>query len=145
MAWAQVALENDWGRIMWNHNLGNVGPGKDHMWYQHSPRARYRHFDNFVDGGRAYWRVVTWCRSAMAMFDAGQPEQATENLKRCGYFEADLEPYVRGMVMLYSHAMGRIIPEEERERKEREQSEREARDWELRHQFTPVCACSTWE
>lgn len=144
MAWAQVALENDWGRIMWNHNLGNVGPRGTDTWYQHSPKARYRHFDTFVEGGRTYWRVVNWCRAAVRMFDAGAARRAAENLKQCGYFEADLDDYANYMGQLYRTALDRIIPQEKREREEREFLERLAAEYEREHQFTPACACSEW-
>lgn len=143
MAWAQVALENAQGSIVWNHNLGNVGPSRPtHEWYQHSPLTRYRAFDNFIDGGRVYWRVVTWCRVAMANFDAGRPQQATENLKRCGYFEADLEPYIAGMSRLYHYALTKVIPDEARERREKEQLEQAWAEYQLTHQYTPACACT---
>lgn len=141
MAWAQVALENAHGAVMWNHNLGNVGPGRNDTWYRHSPKTRYRSFENFIEGGKVYWRVVAWCSAAFRMFDAGQPAQATENLKRCGYFEADLEPYVRGMTSLYHHALQTIIPQEERERLERQEQELRAADYERRTLFSPRCAC----
>lgn len=144
MAWAQVALENAHGSVMWNHNLGNVGPGATHEWYQHSPLARYRSFKNFIDGGRAYWRVVTWCKAAIAMFDAGQPVRATENLKRCGYFEADLDPYIKGMTSLYNYALTKLIPNEERARRQEELANRRWEEYQLTHAFTPACACS-WD
>lgn len=141
MAWAQVALENAHGAVMWNHNVGNVGPGRGDTWYQHSPKARYRSFENFIDGAKVYWRVVAWCSAAFRMFDAGQPATATENLKRCGYFEADLEPYVKGMTSLYYHAIQTVIPQEERERRERQEQDLRAADYERRTLFSPRCAC----
>lgn len=141
MAWAQVALENAQGKVMWNYNVGNVTPGKNGMWYRHSPKARYRSFDNFVDGAKVYWRVVMWCKAAFKMFDAGQPIIAATNLKKCGYFEADLEPYTKGLSSLYHHAIKTIIPNEEREQREEEQARNAKIDYDLRTSRTPRCAC----
>src|SRR6478735_5228340 len=42
MAWAQVALENANGQVMWNHNIGNIGPKKKDAWYRHSSLTVYR-------------------------------------------------------------------------------------------------------
>lgn len=145
MAWAQVALENAHGAMMWNHNVGNVGPGRNDTWYRHSPSTRYRSFESFIDGAKTYWRVVTWCKAAIKMFDVGNPVQAAEYLHQCGYYEDDYGAfYARTMSSLYGFALSTVIPEEARERREKEQRIREEHDFELMHQFTPVCLCSRW-
>lgn len=148
MAWAQVAGENLHGRIVYNHNLGNVGPYRpDQPYFVIGRTHRYRHFETFVDGARAYWGTVRSCTSAIAMFDAGLPDKAAEFLRRCGYYEADLDLYSRTMTSLYWYAQRTVFAEEERERQERERRALEAamaREYELRHQFTPGCACSRW-
>jgi hypothetical protein len=148
MAWAQVAGENLHGKIVYNHNLGNVGPYRpDQPYFVIGRTHRYRHFEEFIDGAKAYWGTVRRCTSAMRMFDAGNPAKAAEYLRKCGYYEADLDVYSRTMTSLYWLALRKVIPEEERERQARERQEREAREWEeyqLRTQFTPDCACSRW-
>lgn len=142
MAWAQVALENASGSVMWNHNVGNIGPrGKD-VWYRHSSLTTYRSFETFTEGGMAYWRTVSHCRSTLAMFDAGWPGQVAENLKRCGYFGADVELYIKGMNRLYVYALTKVIPNEERTRREKEQAEKDWQRYQSFFAFTPTCACS---
>ena len=145
MAWAQVALENDRGHIMWNHNTGNIGPGKGNTWYQHSPRARYRSFETFAEGAKVYWQVVANCGSAFRLFDTGQPTLVAEYLKKCGYYESELDSYAKGLTLWFNHALKTLIPEEERERREKTKREREEREWtdyQLTHAFTSKCACS---
>jgi len=112
MAWAQVALESGRGRAMWNYNIGNVGPAPSHPqvpYYIHSALTRYRSFDTFVDGGRAYWKVLRRCRFSLMAFDVGQPVQAAKNLKSCGYYGADVVLYSKGMTGLYNFAMKELI------------------------------------
>lgn len=113
-AWAQVALENGRGKLVWNHNLGNIGPSKngDVLWYMHSPGVRYRAFEGYHDGGLAYWRVLSRCSSALRSFDHGNTIQASEDLKRCNYYSTNVEHYVKGLTILYWHALNDIIPEE---------------------------------
>lgn len=141
MAWAQAALENAHGRSIYNHNIGNVAPVKDQNFYYHVKKVRYRSYDTFNDGAKAYWRVVMWCKSAFRMFDAGQPVRAAENLKGCGYYEAEVEPYVRMLSSLYYHALKSVIPEEERERQEKERLDRIHADYLTKAVYTPKCAC----
>lgn len=144
MAWAQVALENANGQVMWNHNIGNIGPKKKDAWYRHSSLTVYRSFDSFVDGAKTYWRTVERCSSTLTMFDNGWATAASENLKRCGYFGADIELYVNGMNRLYVYALTKVLPNEERARKEKQAT----KDWEQYQSllaFTPVCGCSSGE
>jgi hypothetical protein len=146
MAWAQVALENGHGTAVWNFNLGNVGPSRytDNPWYFHVPGARYRAFDNFNDSGRAYWRVVHRCSSALRAFDDGAPKVAAEALRRCGYYGAPLVPYVAGLNSLFNQALVGSLPASDRRQKE-EREKREQEDYELRHLYSPACACSQWD
>lgn len=144
MAWAQVALENKRGHKVWNHNLGNLGPAPSiptQRWYQHSRITKYRSFDDFQDSAGAYWRVVGNCSSAMQMFKAGDPASAAKALKGCGYYSADEQTYAGNLGSLYYHALTNVIPAEALE-VELEQQRVEAIDYDLRHQFSPLCACS---
>ncbi len=142
MAWAQVALENAQGEVIWNHNLGNVGPRKNDVWYRHSSLTTYRSFETFAEGGMAYWRTVSHCQSTLAMFDAGWPGQVAENLKRCGYFGADVQLYIDGMNRLYIYALTKVIPNEERARKEKERASKDWEQYQSLFAFTPTCGCS---
>lgn len=149
MAWAQVALENDHGKAVWNHNLGNIGPAPSMSvaWYNHSQGVKYRAFNDANDAGRAYWRVINRCGSALQAFDDGYPRGASEGLKRCGYYTADVNGYIDAMSTLYSQAIAHIVPESEsRERKlnDNEHEARERIELELRFPYTPTCGCSLW-
>ena len=122
MAWGQVAFENGHGKLVYNHNLGNVGASApdqptyfnkgDHHWY--------RNHDTFVDGAVGYWEVIQRCQPALARFDWGNPHEAAVWLKRCNYFEADLAVYDKGFSSLFYLAKDKVIAEEENERKQRE-------------------------
>ena len=117
MAWGQVALENGQGKLSYNHNLGNVGPGRPEQGTYFNSRDRhiYRAFDTFADGAAAYWEVIKRCKAALARFDQGNPTEAALYLQRCGYFEADLENYTKGFSSLYYYARTRVMQEEERQ------------------------------
>ena len=111
MAWAQVGLESGRGKYIWNYNLGNVGPFMGtHDYYFHSPGVKYRSFDGFLEGGIAYWKVIKKCSAALPQFDDGQPVAATEALKRCNYFEADLDMYIGIMSSLFHRAVSVVFP-----------------------------------
>lgn len=146
MAWAQVAGENLHGKLIYNRNLGNVGPYRPDQPYYVVPadHHRYRHFNSFIEGAKAYWATVRHCTAAIRMFDDGNAPKAAEYLRNCGYYEAELDVYSRTMKSLYWFAMSTVIPEEERERREKERQAREQADYDLRHQFTPICLCSRW-
>lgn len=143
MAWAQVALENGEGTVVWNHNLGNIGPsyGQRHAYYVHSPKANYRSFESFDEGARAYWITINRCEIVLKLFDAGLPREATESLKACGYFTANTDMYANLMTSLYYRALKKVIPDEER-RQQRELTERAWHEYQFRTSFTPKCGCS---
>ena len=110
MAWAMVAFENGRGKHMWNHNVGNIGPGRDHDYYVHSNRTTYRSFQNFLDGGVAYWKTIKRCSAVLKYFDIGASKEVALQLKRCNYFGADVEIYIAGISSLYWEATGKILP-----------------------------------
>jgi hypothetical protein len=78
----------------------------------------------------------------MQSFDTGNVRGVAEHLKRCGYYQADVEHYVTGLTLWYNHALKVVMPKEERERKEKEQADFELADYERRFPFTPECACT---
>jgi hypothetical protein len=122
MAWAQVAFENGQGKWSWNHNLGNVNAVNSQAYFVNpADRHHYRAFDSFVDGAEAYWNTVRHCTAAVKMFDAGAPSAAAGSLKRCGYFEADLEPYARAMASLFSLARHDVFKKEIDERRQQQE------------------------
>lgn len=146
MGWAQVALENRRGAAVWNHNLGNVGPGRrDNVaWYFHTPYVKYRSFDTFLDSGRAYWRTVSRCSTAANAFDAGLPVLASHALKRCGYYGAPIAPYTDALVSLYNNGLARVAARTKRQHDEKA-SEQAMTELERRRPYTPACGCCAWE
>jgi|SRR5581483_2333254 len=117
MAWGQVAFENAAGRASYNHNLGNVGPTSvdQPTYFNKGDKHWYRAFYAFDDAAAAYWRVIKRCQPALVRFDLGNPREAAAALKRCNYFEAELEEYAPGFSSLFYYAINHIIPEDERE------------------------------
>ena len=119
MAWAQVALENGQGKYVYDNNVGNVAPYRaDQPFYIVNKNTKYRAFDTLEEGAGEYWHVVGGCKGALAAFDAGQPSTASQRLQKCGYFEADIEPYTNGMKSLYNEAVNHVVQEEKREQEE---------------------------
>lgn len=111
-AWAQIALENGQGKYVWNYNLGNIGPGykKQHSYYMHTRSVPYRSFSGFLAGGIAYWKVLRKCSLALHFFDSTDPKSATHALKRCGYFQANIEPYTKGLIQLFWKSYNHVLP-----------------------------------
>ena len=122
MAWGQVAFENGHGKFVYNNNLGNVGAtASDQPTYFNKGDGHwYRHHDTAVSGAAAYWEVIKRCQPALQRFDQGNPSEAARWLKRCNYFEADLDVYTRGFTTLFYLAKDKVIPEEENERQQKE-------------------------
>jgi hypothetical protein len=97
VAWAQIAFENARGTAVFNHNLGNVGPGRLHPYYKQGP-ARFRSFKTFQEGARVYWEHLRdKCSAAMASFDAMNAQNTAYLLRRCGYHRTEIDLYARGL------------------------------------------------
>ena len=113
LSWAQVALENNRGKKVWNNNLGNQGPFRmDQEYYHHLRRGwPYRSFRTAADGGRAYWQVIRKCSVALQYFDVGDPATAASALKSCNYYSSSTDNYSRVMSSLYYEAMTRVLPD----------------------------------
>ncbi len=125
VAWAQCCLEHKRGKAIYNHNIGNVTAfgGWPGDYYtidckeQTSPgvwtlmHMKFRAHYDFVDGARDYWRIITGrYASALPFFDGGSPAQAAAALRQKGYFTANLAPYAKAMVSLYSEFTSKILP-----------------------------------
>jgi len=110
VAWAQVAIENRQGLEVYNHNLGNITSGKDRPYYV--KRNRFRAHKTFSDGAIDYWNVVKkMCSRSFKYFNKGQPYQAAQVLKQCGYYGANADRYGKAMVWLYNYACAQVLPQ----------------------------------
>jgi len=113
MAWAQIALENGQGKYLWNHNLGNIGPGtSEQEYYVHSDYTTYRSFDGYLNGAIAYWKHISRSTILFKHFNEGNPHGVAISLRNSGYYGAELEPYSKGMSELYAYALNVVIPKE---------------------------------
>lgn len=112
LSWAQVALENNRGKKVWNNNLGNQGPFRmDQEYYHHLRKGwPYRSFRSYNESGRSYWRVIEKCSQAWRFFEAGDPKAAAFSLHRCNYFAKNPEKYATVLSSLYYEAKTRIVP-----------------------------------
>ena len=106
LSWAQVALENNRGKKIWNNNLGNQGPFRMDQEYYHHLRGGwpYRSFKTHEESGKAYWGLIKKCSMALKAFDVGDPEMAAKSLKNCNYYSSDQDQYSRVLKSLYYEA-----------------------------------------
>ena len=119
LSWAQVALENNRGKKVWNNNLGNQGPFRmDQEYYHHLRKGwPYRSFGSHHDSGASYWGIISKCSGALRAFDDGDPDAAAIGLKKCNYFSSDEKQYSRTLSSLYYEAKSRLLPKINCERK----------------------------
>jgi hypothetical protein len=104
-AWAHIALENQHGRKIWNHNLGNIGNLPNHPpgpYYSHFGKAKYKSHKSFVAGGEQYWRFMSRCSIALKNFKLASPKEASLSLKRCNYYRSNQEDYSIALSSLYA-------------------------------------------
>lgn len=103
LSWAQVALENNRGKKVWNNNLGNQGPFRmDQEYYHHLKRGwPYRSFRSVHESGVSYWLLLKKCSAALRAFDDGDPSRAAQSLKNCNYFSSNAEQYAVSLRSLY--------------------------------------------
>lgn len=96
MAWSHVALENQTGKKVWNYNLGNIGPlNTSENYYDHFGKTKYRSFKSFDEGAEAYWKFMERCPRALQAFGWSDVSLASQFLKSCNYYGADIDQYVR--------------------------------------------------
>jgi len=110
LSWAQVALENNRGKKIWNNNLGNQGPFRMDQEYYHHLRGGwpYRSFAEPEESGRSYWRVIKKCTMAFQAFKMGDPALAASALKKCNYYSSDEQAYSKSLTSLYYEAKSRL-------------------------------------
>lgn len=110
LSWAQVALENNRGKKVWNNNLGNQGPFRMDQEYYHHLRGGwpYRSFKTLEESGISYWSVLEKCSRALRAFDDGDVDEAVKSLKRCNYFSSDTAQYTLSIRSLYYEAKSKF-------------------------------------
>lgn len=104
MAWAQIAFENGRGSHIYNYNLGNIGlPNKFGMRPHYLVSgSRFLSFSSLQAGSIAYWETLkNMCSNALPYFDSGDAMGASQELKKCGYYRADLDFYSRNLKFLF--------------------------------------------
>jgi hypothetical protein len=119
LLWAQSAGEtgrwrllrcNNWGNIKkradwrWtSYDAGEVLNGKHQMFYPYHPQTHFAAWESPLDGAEAYIRFLSQRkRYAKAWLEVviGDPVAYCVELKKAGYFTADLAHYTRGVVSL---------------------------------------------
>lgn len=95
---AQVGFESGKGAKSYCFNLGAVHSPKGPHFLIHGHKLGA--FVDFIDAGRAYWRTVLRCSSAIRAFDDGVIGEAAWPLRRCGYHATQESVYRAGLVGL---------------------------------------------
>jgi hypothetical protein len=109
MGWAQVALENGQGQRVYNHNLGNIGASGKTFYYVVGGHKFLSNRD-FKEGARRYWLTLKeMCPSSLRYFDAGDAVGAAKQLRRCGYYRAEIGHYSNLMTQLFYTASLHVI------------------------------------
>jgi len=142
VGWSHVAFENGGGATIVNNNFGNVGPRpwETDCYYNASDNHFYRSYLTPLDGALRYWAVIGRCRPAFDAFGAGRVGAAMAALKRCNYFEMDLDAYAHRVQVIYSYITRKVKREEELER-ERRQRELEDAELDERPEQSSVGRC----
>jgi hypothetical protein len=110
VAWAQLALELDRGKAIWNNNLGNISAGSKWIGDYYSlhvpppdpPVIRFRAHDTSLDGAIDYWKFLSAPRYAQAIFyfDKGDAFNAAVQLGAVRYYLANVAIYAKDMASL---------------------------------------------
>ena len=102
-AYAQICFENGNGKIIYNHNLGNIGASKGTPYYKHGGYS-FRSFNSHYEASIAYWsHLKNRCNYALNLFESGNQKQVAIALKSCGYYRADTEHYARNLESLFAN------------------------------------------
>lgn len=107
MAWAQIAFENGRGKLVYNHNLGNIGTHvrKSIKPYYKVADSRFISFLSFKEAATAYWQVLkNNCPGSLKSFDLGDPKSSSIMLKKCKYYTLDSETYFFSLNSLFSYS-----------------------------------------
>jgi hypothetical protein len=122
VALAQMALELERGKAVWNFNIGNVTAGSSwpgdfyvlHVPPPDPPILHFRAHANALEGAIDYWTLMNKLWSSVLPFmDRGDPAGAAEQLGRLKYFLANVEVYAGGMVSLYDEYKRRGLDQAE--------------------------------
>jgi len=123
LLWAQSCGEtgrwkllrcNNWGNIKrrkndhtlkWtSYDAGEVlADGKHHMFYPYHPQTHFAAWENPLDGAEYYIRFLSGrkrYKKAWIEVMIGDPITYCAELKKAGYFTADLQHYTKGVVSL---------------------------------------------
>jgi hypothetical protein len=104
MAWAQIAIENGRGNIVYNYNLGNIGnsPNQPIRSYYKLSGYHFMSFHSIKHGAKFYWKTLQdRCPGALPYFHNGNAIDASIALKKCGYYKADLDFYSKNLRALF--------------------------------------------
>lgn len=103
MSLAQINLENGHGKVIYNHNLGNVGPTyKEKVPYFILGPTKYKAHNSFTAGAIGYWSHLKHvCSSALPYFDKGNAYTASYVLRACNYYGAPKSKYAKVMAQLF--------------------------------------------
>ena len=93
-----VMFETGRGAASKCHNLGAIGAIKGPFF--RIAGHRLMAFEDFIDAGKAYWRTVPKCTSAVQAFDEERLTDASASLARCGYHRTKTDVYARGLTGL---------------------------------------------
>ncbi len=130
LLWAQSAGEtgrwkllrcNNWGNIKrrksdttlkWtSYDAGEVlADGKHYMFYPYHPQTHFAAWEDPLDGAEYYIRFLSGrerYKKAWVEVMAGDPVAYCRELKKAGYFTADLAHYTRGVVRLTNEFKGK--------------------------------------
>lgn len=104
MAWAQIAIENGKGKLVYNYNLGNIGAHatKNTKPFYRVAGSKFISFLSFKEGAKSYWKFFkNKCRGSLAYFDLGDTKNSARMLKNCNYYESDVDFYYLNMRSLF--------------------------------------------
>ena len=111
MALAQINLENAHGKVIYNHNLGNVGPTyKENVPYFILGPTKYKAHNTFTQGAIGYWaHLKKVCFKALPYFKTGNAYTASYVLRACNYYGAPKSKYAKVMSQLFPIAKKRVL------------------------------------
>jgi hypothetical protein len=111
MSLAQVNLENAHGKVIYNHNLGNVGPTyKEKAKYFILGPTKYKAHNTFTEGAIGYWKhLKKVCYKALPYFKKGNAYTASYVLRSCNYYGAPKSKYADVLGKLFPLAKKRIL------------------------------------
>lgn len=110
MSLAQINLENAHGKVIYNNNLGNVGPrrGQDKVYYILGGTKFISH-ETPCGGSISYWdHLKVVCSDVLVYFRLGNPIAAGHLLRQCNYYTASKQKYTKVLSMLFPKALKRV-------------------------------------